>query len=406
MFNKNRTRRPWLRLLVFATLLMVSFAFVAPSYGAEKSEQQMVYGKPYWTEPVQGEPGKWWVNWGEERMKWEPQFWQADYIHKKGPSLYIDYANRHINGPQWPYNIPDSEFEKLSAKDIWGYYYISYLFPTYEDFTEEFWGALEGPKGNKYSAGGLEWIKRYRKSAECAEGAVDWKYLFVQTNPEDVAGVGMLQIVYCGEKTEDNFLYTPTTRKVRRLASASRQDFVPRTLWRNEDNGLCKPIHNYKITGTKILGAQPKEFPGWDPDDKRGLDMNWRGEDRRMLRGYGEPCLVMEVTPYREKWWFAKSIYCVGAKTKKFWWNEVFDQEGRLIRRMSLHQQIIYRPEEAGEPDPMPYMAVAASSGMDYKTGYFQTVYFFNQYINTGMPEETFQENMLTRELNKQFYWK
>jgi hypothetical protein len=396
--------------VTLVTFMVAFFAFVAPSYGAEecaiKAMKETIYGKPWSVEQVQGEEGKWWVTWGDEKIKWEPQWWQQDILNKTGPGLYIDYANKSKKYPFWPYNVPDSEFEKLSAKDIWDYYYIGYVFHMCPDYTDDFWGTLEGPKGNKYASGGMEWVKRYRQSAEYKEGDVEWKYIFMQTTPEDVAGASMLQIVYCGDKTEDNFVYAPTTRKVRRLASASRQDFLPRTVWRNEDNGLCKPIHNYKITGTKILPLNPKEWPGYDPDNQRGFDLNWKGEDRRQIRGYGEPCLVMEVTPYRDKWWFGKSIYYVGAKTHKFWWNEAFDQTGRLIRRHMLYQQFLTRPADKDIPEDMPFMASAPACGIDYKTGYYQVVYIYNQRTHEGIPDDIFQENTLTREVSKKYFWR
>jgi len=396
----------WLIVVLVATCVGL-FSFAPWSYSGEVTHKEMVWGKEYRIETVDGEPGNYWVYWGDEKIKWEPKPWMAKELKEKGPAFYSYFQKRQQEAGYWPLDIPVNDRQKLDGKTFHDYFYFNTPVPcSYNDFGDKYWGRMLGPRGNEYEVGGFEILKRYRKQAECGEGEVSHKYLFIQTEPEDSSGVGLLQIVYCGEKADDNFLYIPAVRKVRRLATGSRQDFLARSLFRNEDNALCKPIHNYKITGTTLLGPEPKEQLGWDPDDPRNPEPIWRGEDHTHCRGYGEPALVMEITPFREDWWMAKEIKRVGIQSSYYWYGDAYDKEGRLIRKFNVPQGIWYHPRDEGKENPLPYLHWDGCPIFDYLTGYHCLIYSQQVNMDFGVPENIFRERTLTKEVRKLIFWK
>src|SRR5207249_890652 len=163
------------------------------------------------------------------------------------------------------------------------------------------------------------------------EGEPYRKYVFLFRSPRDLLKVGFLQIQFQGKnKEDDNYLYVPTVRKVRRLATANRQDMIGGLIGRQEQNALMTPIHHYKMLRTELYNP---------PADRLGLGGGGEpvnpDENVKRLDGIGEPCWVYETTPFREDWWFAKQIYYVGIFTLTNWYIESYDREGRVIQQFT-----------------------------------------------------------------------
>lgn len=395
----------WL-IVILMTTFMLSVMLTGRAYSGQVTHKEMVYGKEYRIETVDNEPGSYMVYWGDEKIKWEPMPWMPKELKEKGPAFYSYFRKRASDAGYWPYTITDQEQQKLDGKKIHEYFYINSSIPAaYNDFCNDYYSEMTTPRGNRYEVGGSEWLKRYRKQSDCGEGAVDWKYLYVQNYPEDSSGVGFLQVVYCGKKIEDNYLYLPSVRKVRRLAAGSRQDFLSRSINRQEDNALCKPIHNYTIKGTKLIGMQPKDWPGFDPADTRNAPTEWKGSDNTACRGIGEPAMVIEITPSQKDWWMAKEVKIVGIKTGIYYYGDAYDAQGRLIRRLPWWQGIWYHPRDEGKKDPFPYLHWAGFVGQDYLSGYHMKLLSFNVSIDSGIPDDIFKERVLTQEPKKLKFW-
>ena len=57
-------------------------------------------GKNFRIEAAEGEPGKYCLSWGEEKMKWEPKPFYPEELKQKGPLFYVEYADLKV----FPYN--------------------------------------------------------------------------------------------------------------------------------------------------------------------------------------------------------------------------------------------------------------------------------------------------------------
>ena len=382
----------------------------------EVSEKYQVLGKEFWTETVDNEPGKFLVHWGEETLKWEPQPWQCPELTEAGPIYYARWNKQLGEKRLFPYNISLEDRGKLSAKDFWDYFYVNNILPmtggeggiTHQD---AYFGVLRSPGDEKvYETGGYEHQRGYRTSIEFPANQPLWKYVFTQNHPEGSSGLGLLQIVYSGDKVDDNFLYLPAVRKVRRLAAASRQDFVARTVFRNEDNALCKPIHNYKWIGQELMKNPGEEMPNYGVGG-RNPDPKFKGEDHRTFDGIGEPCQVMEVTPFREDWWFGKIIKRVGIFTGAFWIENAYDKKGRDIRSLNFRFGPYYQPGQGKDvPGSVPLPHWDALGGLDRLTGYMMNLYPLQGTITYNVPdvppERIFVEQTLLKEVKRIDFYK
>src|SRR5713226_10415883 len=69
-------------------------------FGGKQIFAKTVLGKEYRMETAEGEAGKYWVYWGDEKMKWEPKPFYPDELNQKGPMFYAE----HLNLKFFPYN--------------------------------------------------------------------------------------------------------------------------------------------------------------------------------------------------------------------------------------------------------------------------------------------------------------
>jgi hypothetical protein len=402
----KRNQSPWSRV-VLSVAFMACIAFAGISYGGEASEKYTVDGKEFWSETVDKEPGNYWVHWGTDKIKWEPKNYHTDEIKEQGPIFYARWDNKLREKGYFPFNISWDERLKMSAKKFWDIWYIMspnvlIAGPDGAFFQDTVKILLRSPDDKKkYSVEGIEFLRGFRKSVDFPDNQLLWKYIIVQTKPQDAAGLGYLQIVYSGDKKDDSFIYFPTVRKVRRLASASRQDRMIRTLWRQEDNALCKPIHNYKYIGKEIMKDPGPDVPGFSTGGLQG-EVTYEGKEHKTVDGVGEPCQIVEVTPYRDDWWFGKKILHVGIFSGKYWVEMAYDKEGRKIRCANYQAGIYYLPGEGKD--------IKGSVGIphwdrmiatEYTTGYWHNMYSDDVSIlqKDVPPESIFVEGTLLKEI-------
>jgi len=206
-----------------------------------------------------------------------------------------------------------------------------------------------------------------------------------------------LQIQYQGQKEDDNFLYNPVVRKVRRLATANRQDVIGGLVLRQEQNSLMTPIHNYKM-----LGSQLMTLPEVDPTlgFEGGEDKQSPAAEYKRVDGLGEPCWVYETTPFREDWWFARQVSYVGLFTLVNWRIDSFDREGRLIQRVIWDQELS-APGPVSKKTPEgrnSYLTWGGSTFKDYTTGFWVVTYPTERTLNPPLPETIYNTNTLLQE--------
>ncbi len=341
-------------------------------FGGKQLFSKTVLSKEYRIETVEGEAGKYWVYWGDEKMKWEPKPFYPDELNQKGPMFYVE----HLNLKFFPYNNSLEEREKFTAFDIQNC--CAFFAPFVAgpiDLEDGFDSHLYSPTGYRRDKVGMEFNKWYLEGRtkhiwdkDSTSGEPYRKYLFIFRAPQDLAKTAFFQVQYQGQKEDDNFLYNPVVRKVRRLATANRQDVIGGLILRQEQNSLMTPIHNYKMLGSQLL-TLPEVDPtlGFDGgEDKQSPVTEYKRVD-----GLGEPCWVYETTPFREDWWFARQVNYVGLFSLVNWRTDSFDREGRLIQRVVWDQELS-APGPASKKTPegrSSYLTWGGSTFKEYTTG-------------------------------------
>ncbi len=401
----------WLFSLIGTLGLVVSFQVAA--FGAEEKKyqgkgvyQKTILGKEYRIETIENEPGKYWVRWGDEEMKWEPKPWYDDELNAKGPLLYTEW----LQPLYYPYTIPLEEREKFDAFDVQnsGTFLGPFAGPSLED---QFEAHLYAP-GAEYRRDktGFEWNMWYPSSKRMSkwrwdpeplpeqDGQAYRKYIFLFRSPRDLLKVGFLQIQYHGKnKEDDNYLYVPTVRKVRRLATANRQDVAGGLIIKQEQNALMTPIHHYKMLRTELYNPPLDRFGvgGGEPANP--------DENAKRVDGIGEPCWVYETTPFREDWWFAKQLNWVGMFTLTNWWEESYDSQGRLIQ-VGDWNQVLAPAGEASTDGAQnccgrkTHIAWGADAFKDLTTGFWVFFYPSLRTLNPPIPDEFYNVQTLLQE--------
>lgn len=396
-------------ILVCAVALGIALALGGTTFCGEVVLKEMVMGKEYRIEKVDGEPGNFWVCWGEEKDKWEPRVWQPKELKEQGPIFYYNMGKKlGEEEKRFPMSaVKPMQEDKITAAQFHDAYFTNNMIPNYMNtFQDSFFTEMYNVKGKKLTMGGFEFLKQYRQAIDYPEGEPQRKYVFVQNEPEESSGVGLVQIVYMGAKADDNFLYLPAVRKVRRLAVASVQDYIARSIVRNEDNALSKPqpTQEYKWTGeSRLCKYRGKEYPGHGTAADGILyqnDPNYRGEDHTWVEGIGEPGRIMEVVSKEAGWWYGKQVRLFGLFNGYVWEEDTYDYKGRLIRQMVTNQGI----SVAGFKDPRFHWGTI--KGIEQSTGFSCRIYSFNIALDVGIPDDFFQEKTLLKELKGLDAWR
>lgn len=370
--------------------------------GGKQVYSKSILGKEYRIEAAEGEPGKFCVSWGDEKAKWEPKPFYPEELNQKGPMFYVEYGTTL---KFFPFNNSLEEREKFTAFDVQNSGTFFGPFATGPiDVEDGFDAHLYSPTGYRRDKTGMEFNKWYLEGRtkhiwdkDSTSGEPYRKYLFIFRSPQDLQKTAFFQVQYQGQKEDDNFLYNPVVRKVRRLATANRQDVVGGLVLRQEQNSLMTPIHNYKMTGSKILG-----FAETDPTFgyEGGEDKQSPATEYKRVDGLSEPCWVYETTPFREDWWFAKQINYVGFFTMVNWRTDSFDREGRLIQRVIWNQEL--SPAGAASKGLPPgrdtYLTWGGALFKDYTTGFWVVTYPNERTLNPPLPETIYNTNTLLQE--------
>ncbi len=389
----------------FTTILALIFILLAvPAHaGKFKEVKQMIMGKEYRIENAvkDGKEGCW-VYWGKDKVWWEPKPWHTSKLREIGPAYYDTWAQSGLKFP-WDDALAEREKYNVDQVVIRGINGINLAFGT-PDYTDEWSSPILSPKGKMRTKKALEWSKSlvyhdYKGKYPQKDGVLVHKYAYVMTYPEDVAGMSGIDLQYSGKKDDDIWFYLPSVRKVRRMSAGSRQDFYPGGVSRNEDVYLTKPVHKYKILRTELLADHSAELFDYGKG-MAGYDRIIKpGKGQGILDGVGTPCWVVEVT-LPEDWYCAKQIRWYDMKTTDQFMEYSYDKNGRKIRILG---------EQMGIPDedkPLNCLWQGAPVE-DYNTGYKSTIVWEKaHFVNAGVPDETFAEPFLLKEVKRAFWWR
>ena len=390
-----------------------------PAHPADEEymHEEMIVGKPYriWAGPKEG---TFMVSWGDQSFLWEPKDWQAPTLQAAGPVFYERWMQP---GNLFPWENSMAEREQYAGADIHNRAYTPVDFGEFGlNYMTQWNVEMFSPDGTPRHKEAFEWATSYRLDSgglpDDLIGTVLAQYSFVFIAPDDFRGLGIAVTIYHGEKYNDEFLYTPSSRKVRRLPQGARQDFIPGTMARWEDFPQVKPYTDidYVITGTTLHSGPPEGLYGTRGEtyaEKRttGID------------GLGEPSWVVELHATDDSYWYAKQRRVIGMKALNSWYEENYNNKGEVIRlrrmvrglvaddiRMTNAEGPFAAPGGKFVPDLMGYELMWGGEFFtDIKSGFIFSWYMNTFYWNHAtMPRDIVNlENLRKEPVRKILFW-
>ncbi len=382
----------------------------APAFAADKAASKpaataggdvfskSIGGKEWRVEKIAG-TDKYKVTWGSEEVTWEPKPWHPKDLREQGPSWYYKLYGEKTPYP--PLDISVDERAKLDGQAVMRGWCLVEDTSQMLDWKGGFCFDIISATGQVRTRCGIEWKRAYLrpefKKIYDANKMLNKRFI-VLTAPRSVRGVGFLTYVYDDPvKEQDNWLYLPSVRKVRRLATAAKQDYFAGTPMRNEDLPQTSPYnHNYKVLRTELFkdpGPQQWGFgtTGWEAKEERP-------------DGIGTPHWVIEATPKDKEYWFAKKTIYVNMFTFGVDLELVYDGKGELIRTGWYN----HRPATLIDPKvPSTYLIWDTDSFYDTRTGYKSVFWgahrrskvpWEESFFDTNFSEDIFNPDVLTQE--------
>jgi hypothetical protein len=379
-------------------------ANAAPVSTAPVEVPKMIAGKPYSITPG-SKPGTYVVKWGDDSFTWEAKPWYEDTLKKQGPAYYAQWTS----GKPFPFDVPIDQRDKLDPDDImdrciaWSYYG-----PYYQGEADMWNNLVVEPNGS------LRETEHFMEIAMAFVGGTNQEYLpasqrgkvshiyeWIAIDPEEVRGQsGITTDYFERDQHPQDTWYTPTVRKVRRLAGAVSKQFFPGTIFRYEDVSHVRalPDLNYKIVGFELFKADPSVHgngPNDYPDVKR-VDMA------------GDVAVVLEITPKPDvSWWYAKRRIKCGLQSLTAMESEEYDEKG-AVQRHVVHGLITGSEGKMPDGSPAPdwYQVWGALFVDDKKSGFRGDAWLSQLQFDPGLPTSIFTNDTLVREPRKLGFWK
>ncbi len=386
------------------TLSLLLMAFLVPS--SAWAEEEMIAGKSYSVRPG-SEPGTFVCTWGDETVQWKPQAWHPRDYKEIGPNIYGRWTQP---GLPYPWEKTIDERLKHDGREVHDRSYTALYFNEFgENYITEWSIDLTSPDGTQRNKKLFEWMVAYRRNTEglpaSLVGKVRAQYMFTFIAPNDFRGLGISTTIYDGEKFNDEFLYTPAARRVRRLPQAARQDIIPGTIVRWEDFPQVKPFPDidYEVVGYTLYAGQP--------DGTFGFASETTGEKINIgIDGVCEPSYIVEITPHSDSYWYAKQRRIIGIKTGSSWYEEVFDSKGEITRKRVNRRAIASsdpRLQNANDQLEDWQMIWAGEFFFEPKSGFRMDWYMNTFWINYDkMPRDVVNLDNLSKEpVRKILFW-
>ncbi|MGD9763978.1 MAG: hypothetical protein AB7V27_09715 [Candidatus Binatia bacterium] len=398
-------------LLIFATGVSAypksdAEAVAVASQKVGQDYTQMIYGKPYKIIPGD-KPGTFNVSWGDESMVWEPKPWHPKSLKEQGPAVYDRWIQPDL---PYPWETTLAQREKQDGREIHDRAYTALYFNEFGKNYIDIWAIdLTSPDGTPRNKELFEWLVAYRRDPTGLPpdqvGEVRCKYMFTFVAPDDYRGLGINTTIFFGDRFNEEFLYTPSSRKVRRLPQAARQDIIPGTIGHWEDFPQVKPFPDidYRVIGTTLYKGQP--------DGTYGYSQKTKSEQVNIgLDGVGEPAWIYEMTPHSSSYWYAKQRRICGMKVGSCWYEDLWDSKGELTRTRANRRSIakddprLRNPRDSLEDWQMMWGGEYLS---ETKTGFTMSWYITDFWIDyEGMPRDIVNvDNLVKEPVRKILFW-
>jgi hypothetical protein len=202
---------------------------------------------------------------------------------------------------------------------------------------------------------------------------IAYKDLTLFTGPTQVKGLASLAWTYLDPKREqDNWLWLPSLKKIRKVSQSSSDDSFLGGDFSVEDISTRRfEDETYKL-------AKEENFEGYTSDF--------------MKKTYYKdtPCFVIEATPKRANWYYAKRLIWIDKNYGVNIYEEKYDANGKKFHTL-LRWHEIFNVNGKEYPIQM-YL-----EGKDLRTGHKTEIINDTAKIDQGLSEEEFTEGALSR---------
>jgi len=202
---------------------------------------------------------------------------------------------------------------------------------------------------------------------------IAYKDLTIFTGPTQVKGLCSLVWTYLNPKKEqDVWLWLPSLKKIRKISQAESDDSFLGSDFTNEDITTRRfDDETYKIVKEENFGGYTSDF---------------------MKKTYYKdtPCFVIEATPKRANWYYAKRLIWVDKNYGTNIYEEKYDANGKKFMTL-LRWHEIYNVN--GKEYPLQMFL----EGRDLRSGHITEIINETVKIDQGISEEELTEQALSR---------
>lgn len=361
-------------------------------------------------------PGTWQVSYGDDTLLWEPKGWMDPDLVKEGPKFFQRWNKADL---PYPWEIGAAErvtLARTNPGEIVDRYHSSTVFFAFgKSMLDVAALPLIDAKGNVREKILQEWGQSYVPAGhnwdslpEAERGTIERKYLWVYRSPSEVEGLGGRTVVFTDRnRSPDEWLYTPTVRKVRRLTSGVSQDYLPGTIMHLDQlsHTTKLPDLDYKLVDVELWKGQGTAIGIRPEDDQFSFEWPDDGRPQLAIAGVGDLALVIEITPKPGvSWWFSKLYRRFSVYSGNWMSDEAYNAKGELIQ--TLHLRNLLPPEDKRASLPPYYVHWGQIFVHEPQTGIQTRGYQAEPIVwDADLPLWLFNQNTLVREPTSLIFW-
>jgi len=214
------------------------------------------------------------------------------------------------------------------------------------------------------------------------EGGIRYKNMVYFFEPPDLRGMSILLWKPIDEsQADDNWIYLPALRRVRRISAGQKMDAFGGTDMTNDQIDRASSMWNCKFGPEVDLYV-----------DKPPLNKCFGSEPHR---GYmnGKHCVTLDMTPRNKDWPISKDIIYMDKVNATWLYEETYDKGGKLIKILLPFQAHLY-------PKQPIYWTYGDWYAHDLRTDH-KTMMYLPEYDKAGYHVLNYK----TRDWNNYVHW-
>jgi hypothetical protein len=202
---------------------------------------------------------------------------------------------------------------------------------------------------------------------------IAYKDLTIFTGPTQVKGLGNLSWTYLDPKREqDVWLWLPSLKKIRKISQSASDDSFLGSDFTVED------ITTRRFEDETYKLVKEEDFPGYT------------SEFMKKTYYKDNPCYVIEATPKRAHWYYAKRLVWVDKKYGVNIYEEKYNSKGEKF-------QTLFRMHKVFDVNGKEYPIQMFLEGKDLRTAHRTEIINDTVEIDRGLSEDEFAPEVLSR---------